>query len=110
MASDRTMSMSVSPIDIEVLDGDDKDKDKNVGANSIDVGMPGIFRFWQLYVLYAICICVSGAWVTFIDNTPQIIEAASSSAEIDDENGAVSNSLIVITSFRFIANRLNATR
>jgi len=108
--------MSVSVSNVEELgkirnsnvddNGDALDTDTNSESNSIDVGMPGIFRYWEFYVLYSICLCAAGSWITFTDNTPQIIESASSNALHDYENNDVSTSMVAITSFGSVIGRL----
>ncbi len=74
--------------------------DESVGRSADDrnVGMPDIFRFWQLYVLFAITGIVTGAASCFMQNTPQIVESISSDSVHNDENSKVSTTLVAIVS------------
>ena len=81
-------------------------EDRNFGSKQEDVGMPDIFRYWQLYVLYIITAVVAGTAVTFMDNTPQIVESASSDALHDIENSKISTSIVAIVSFGSFCGRV----
>ena len=80
--------------------------DRNVDSKQEDVGMPDIFSYWQLYVLYIIAGVVSGNAITFMDNTPQIVESASSDAVHDIENNTASTSVVAIISFGSFCGRI----
>ena len=64
-----------------------------------EVGMPDIFRYWQLYTLFTVTAIITGAASCFTNNIPQIIESASSDAVHDNENSNISTSLVAIFSF-----------
>eukprot|EP01084_Bolivina_argentea_P286077 490687_1 len=74
--------------------------------DTINVGMPQIFGYWQLYLLYMINGIVAGTAVSYISNISQIIESASSTVVYDNENNGISTSLVAITSFGSFCGRV----
>ena len=91
---------------INALDDTNEDIASDIHDISTDVGMPDIFKYWQFYALFYIKGAVSGAIVTFMDNSPQIIEAASSTSIDDIENSDISTALLAIISFGNFSGRL----
>ena len=87
---------------------DGANDDHHRDSNDQSIGMPDIFRYWQLYAMYVIIGSVNGTAICFIDNLAQIIESASSDAVHDIENNHITTSLLAIVSFGSFCGRIIA--